>query len=296
MPWRECSAMEERLRFVARLLDGEAMSDVCRGFGISRKTGYKIFEPLQGARAGGAHRPLAAAGALRQPAAAAGREPDRRPEAGQAALGRAQAARAAGPAAQRRCAGAGQEHHPCRSRPPRPGQACARAAPPRHGHAACRRAPRPTTSGAPTSRASSSSATGATATRSPSPTMPRRYLLMCEALDSAREEPAFTAFEQLFAERGLPDAIRSDNGVPFASPNGLYNLSKLSVWWLQARHRDRAHQARPPAAERPPRAHAPHLEEGGDPAARHEQPAAAGPLRRLPRRVQHRAAAPGARR
>ena len=36
--------MEERLRFVARLLDGERMSDVCRQFGISRKTGYKIFD------------------------------------------------------------------------------------------------------------------------------------------------------------------------------------------------------------------------------------------------------------
>ena len=35
--------MDERLRFVARLLDGEAMSEVCREFGISRKTGYKIF-------------------------------------------------------------------------------------------------------------------------------------------------------------------------------------------------------------------------------------------------------------
>jgi transposase-like protein len=35
--------MEERLRFVARLLDGEGMSDVCREFGISPKTGYKIF-------------------------------------------------------------------------------------------------------------------------------------------------------------------------------------------------------------------------------------------------------------
>lgn len=43
MPWKECSVMEERLRFVARLLDGEGMSDVCREFGISRKTGYKIF-------------------------------------------------------------------------------------------------------------------------------------------------------------------------------------------------------------------------------------------------------------
>ena len=35
--------MDERLRFVAKLLDGESMTDVCREFGISRKTGYKIF-------------------------------------------------------------------------------------------------------------------------------------------------------------------------------------------------------------------------------------------------------------
>src|SRR6185436_9967086 len=42
-----------------------------------------------------------------------------------------------------------------------------------------------------------------------------------------------TAFEQLFRQRGLPRAIRSDNGVPFASPNALFNLSKLSVWWLR---------------------------------------------------------------
>ena len=41
MPWKASSVMEERLRFVARLVDGEAMTDVCRDFGISRKTGYK---------------------------------------------------------------------------------------------------------------------------------------------------------------------------------------------------------------------------------------------------------------
>ena len=60
-----------------------------------------------------------------------------------------------------------------------------------------------------------------------------RYLLMCEALESVREELACTAFQRLFAERGLPAAIRTDNGVPFASPNGLYGLSRLSVWWLR---------------------------------------------------------------
>ena len=60
-----------------------------------------------------------------------------------------------------------------------------------------------------------------------------RYLLLCEALDSTREDPAIAAFEHLFRERGLPAAIRSDNGVPFASPNTLFNLSKLAVWWLR---------------------------------------------------------------
>src|SRR5882724_11216177 len=44
MPWKECSVVDERLRFVAQLLDGEAMSEVCRAFGISRKIGHKIFE------------------------------------------------------------------------------------------------------------------------------------------------------------------------------------------------------------------------------------------------------------
>ena len=44
MPWKECHVMDERLRFVARLLEGEKMAPLCGAFGISRKTGYKIFE------------------------------------------------------------------------------------------------------------------------------------------------------------------------------------------------------------------------------------------------------------
>ena len=44
MPWKECHAVDERLRFIARLLDGEKMAQLCDEFGISRKTGYKIFE------------------------------------------------------------------------------------------------------------------------------------------------------------------------------------------------------------------------------------------------------------
>ena len=44
MPWNECKPMDERLRFVARLLEGEKMAPLCREFGISRVTGYKIFD------------------------------------------------------------------------------------------------------------------------------------------------------------------------------------------------------------------------------------------------------------
>ena len=43
MPWKECRPMDERLRFIARLLEGEKMAPVCREFGISRVTGYKIY-------------------------------------------------------------------------------------------------------------------------------------------------------------------------------------------------------------------------------------------------------------
>lgn len=47
MPWTACSVMDERLRFVARLLAGEQMRLLCRHFGISRKTGYRIFARYQ---------------------------------------------------------------------------------------------------------------------------------------------------------------------------------------------------------------------------------------------------------
>ena len=48
MPWKECHVMDERLRFVGRLLDGEKMAPLCAEFGISRKTGYKIFHRYKG--------------------------------------------------------------------------------------------------------------------------------------------------------------------------------------------------------------------------------------------------------
>ena len=47
MPWKECSVMDERRQFVARRLAGEPMAELCREFGISRKTGCKIFDRYQ---------------------------------------------------------------------------------------------------------------------------------------------------------------------------------------------------------------------------------------------------------
>jgi putative transposase len=59
-----------------------------------------------------------------------------------------------------------------------------------------------------------------------------RYVLELRALPNARSGTVQACFERLFGQHGLPEAIRSDNGVPFASPNGLLGLSQLSVWWL----------------------------------------------------------------
>jgi putative transposase len=44
---------------------------------------------------------------------------------------------------------------------------------------------------------------------------------------------ALTVFERAFKDFGLPRAIRTDNGAPFASANSLFGLTRLSVWWLR---------------------------------------------------------------
>lgn len=59
-----------------------------------------------------------------------------------------------------------------------------------------------------------------------------RYLLACTGLRSTRTHGAQQVFEQLFREHGVPRAIRTDNGVPFAT-TGLHGLSTLSVWWIR---------------------------------------------------------------
>jgi len=59
-----------------------------------------------------------------------------------------------------------------------------------------------------------------------------RYVLEVRAMADARGETVRACFERLFERHGLPEAIRSDNGPPFASDTGVLGLSRLSAWWV----------------------------------------------------------------
>ncbi len=223
--------MDERLRFVARLLDGEKMAALCREFDVSRKTGYKIFQRYKDCGLEGltdrSRRPYRQANQLplqieklivqlkrEQPSWGAPKIREK--------LGRRY------------------------SDIPIPAISTVHAVLDRHGlvkHGRQRRY----------------KAQGTTLSK---PTQPNhlwcadykgefmladkrycypltisdfasRYLLSCEALSTTQEIYAFTVFERVFKQFGLPQAIRTDNGVPFASPHALFGLSKLAVWWLR---------------------------------------------------------------
>jgi transposase InsO family protein len=232
MPWKESSVMEERLCFVGRLLDGEAMTDVCREFGISRKTGYKIFDRYKEhgleALTDRSRRPVRYANQLPQPIESLiVRLKGEKPHWG---------ARKIRELLVRRLAG--DVRVPARS--------TIHAVLDRHGLVKRGGGLRHRARGTPLSPGGAPNDLWCTDFKGEFKLgngrycypltvtdQASRFLLLCEALESTRENTAVTAFERLFAERGLPLSIRSDNGVPFASPHALFNLSKLSVWWLR---------------------------------------------------------------
>ena len=59
-----------------------------------------------------------------------------------------------------------------------------------------------------------------------------RYVLELRRMPDARTETVRNCFERLFERHGLPTAIRSDNGTPFAQVSGVRGLSRLSAWWV----------------------------------------------------------------
>lgn len=82
-----------------------------------------------------------------------------------------------------------------------------------------------------------------------------RYLLACRGLERPTGAQARPWFEWVFREYGLPEAIRSDNGSPFAS-TGLARLSSLAVWWIRLGiHPERIRPGRPDQNGRHERMH-----------------------------------------
>ena len=96
-----------------------------------------------------------------------------------------------------------------------------------------------------------------------------RYLISCEALGSTRLDYAITVFERAFKDYGLPQAIRTDNGHPFASTCAFFGLSKLSVWWLRLGiHLERIRPGSPQQNGRHERMHLTLKKEATKPAAK----------------------------
>lgn len=231
MPWKECKPMDERIKFIARLLDGEKMSVVCREFGISRPTGYKIFNRyktlgLQGLE-DRSRRPYRHANQL--------------------------------PYQVERTILQLKREHPSWGAPKireklirefpmikPPAKSTIHAVLDRHGLVKRRKKRRYRAQGTPLKAAASPNGLWCADYKGEFKLGNRqycypltitdyhsRYLLACEGLDSTKSAFAFTVFERVFKDYGIPDAIRTDNGIPFASPNALFGLSRLSIWWLR---------------------------------------------------------------
>ncbi len=231
MPWKECNAMDERLKFVARLLDGEKMAALCREFGISRPTGYKIYNRYKDHGLEGledrSHRPYRHANQL--------------PFQIERSILRIKKEYSTWGAPKIR-------EKLLREYPmiKPPAKSTVHAVLDRHGLVTRRKRRRNKAQGTPLCDAQSPNGLWCTDYKGEFKLGNRkycypltitdyssRYLLACEGLESTRSDFAFAVFERVFKEYGLPQAIRTDNGIPFASPNALFGLSKLSIWWMR---------------------------------------------------------------
>ncbi len=223
--------MDERLRFVARLLDGEKMAALCREFDVSRKTGYKIFQRYKDCGLEGltdrSRRPY--------------RQANQLPFQIEKLIVQLKRERPSWGAPKIR-----EKLRRLHSDIPTPAISTVHAVLDRHGLVNRGRKRRYKAQGTTLSKPVHPNELWCADFKGEFMLADRRYcypltitdfasryLLSCEALSTTQETYAFTVFERVFKEFGLPKAIRTDNGVPFASPHALFGLSKLAVWWLR---------------------------------------------------------------
>jgi putative transposase len=223
--------MDERLRFVARLLEGEKMAALCREFDISRKTGYKLFERYKDYGVHGltdrSRRPYRHANQL--------------PTCVERLIVRIKREHPTWGAPKIR-----EKLRRAQSDIQLPAISTVHAVLDRHGLVSRGRKRRHTAEGTALSKPVAPNELWCADYKGEFMLADRRYcypltisdfatryLLTCEALATTKEDHAFAVFERAFREFGLPKAIRTDNGVPFASAHALFGLSKLAVWWLR---------------------------------------------------------------
>jgi transposase InsO family protein len=232
MPWKASSTMSERLRFIARVEEGEGISDLAREFGISEKTAYKFLARWKAHGVRGledrshavdrmAHR---TPGEIVELVLALRRE---NPTWG----GRMLKARlerkhpglrfpsATSIAYWLKKNGLVRPQRPRRRNFPVAATLLTTATAPNHVWA--------TDFKGEFRLGNNSYCYPLTATD-----LASRYILGCEGLEGTGGEPVWDVFEWLFDEHGLPDIIRSDNGSPFAS-RGLAGLTWLSARWIR---------------------------------------------------------------
>lgn len=233
MPWTETGPMEERLRFVRDALsDRFTMSELCARYGISRRIGYKWL-----ARYEAEGRP-----GLRDRSRAPHQCPHRIPKAVETLLLQERQAHPFWGA--RKLLKVLADRHPKIDRWPAASTAADLLA--RHGLVQRRHRRRPSTHPGvvrPTTAAPNDLWTadfkGQFRTGDRQYCYPltiadqhTRFLLACRGLLSTQTVTAKPVFERVFREYGLPIAIRTDNGVPFAT-QAIHGLSFLNVWWMQ---------------------------------------------------------------
>ena len=231
MPWKVTEPMNERMRFVVRREAGERMTDLCAEFGISRKTGYKLWSRYQEFGPEGLY------DVSRRPR----RTPNQTPKDIQQLILALKQRRPSWGAKKLKVV-LEQKHPGVKF----PALSTINQLLARHGLVKRRKRRRKATyyQGELRQTSAPNEVWGAdfkgefrlgnrrycyplTVTDHFS-----RYLLGCEGLENTKGQPAKAVFEMIFREFGLPDAIRTDNGAPFAS-TGLAGLTRLSAWWIR---------------------------------------------------------------